>query len=170
MRSFGSNSIMLQIGEPSWLPVALHLACAVARSHCYELILVKMIPVSHAGWLGTELGNLQLTETDRRLMQNCAATAEDYGVPYSTEIYQYITLSEAIVDAAQYFNARMVFANLPQYKLPFWRKLLMWRMRRQFARLGRLLYTLDETTPNEPQVPLIVVPAEAPEDSFTPIT
>jgi hypothetical protein len=163
MVSFGISSILVQIGEPAWTSAALHLACAVARTHCYELILIKMVPVSHAGWLGTEFGNLNFTETDRRLIQDCSATAEDYGVPFSTELYQYMTLSEAIVDAAQDFNARIVIASLPQYKLPFWRKFLMWRMRCQLTKQRRLLYTLDRLYLNESLIPQILVPA-APQD------
>jgi hypothetical protein len=157
--SLDTSSIMVQIDEPAWTSAALHLACAVARTSCYELILIKMVPVSHVGWLGTEFGNLNFTETDRRLIQDCSATAEDYGVPFSTELYQYVTLSEAIVDAAQYFNARIVIASLPQYKLPFWRTFLTWRMRRQLAKQRRLLYTLDKTYPNEQLLPQILVPA-----------
>jgi hypothetical protein len=167
MLSFGSSSIMVRIGEPAWTLAALHLACAVARTHRCELLLVKMVPVSHASWLGTEFGNQNFTERDRRFLQECSATAEDYGITFSTGVYQYFTLSEAIVDAAEHFNTRIVFASLPQYKLPFWRRFLMWQMRRQFAKQGRLLYALDETFPDEAQVPHILVPAETPEPTLT---
>jgi hypothetical protein len=141
----------------------------MARTHCYELILVKMVPVSHVGWLGTEFGSQHYTEADRRFLKDCSTTAEDYGVPFSTAIYQYVTLSEAIVDAAEHFNTRIVIANLPQYKLPFWRRFLTWQMRRQLAKQRRLLFTLDESSPDEPQVPLIVMPAETAENTFTPL-
>jgi hypothetical protein len=168
MLSLGSSSIMVQIGEPAWTSAALHLGCAVARTHCYELILVKMIPVSHVGWLGTEFGNQNFNETDRKFLQQCSATAEDYGVPFSAGVYQYFTLSEAIVDAAEYFNARIVIARLPQYKLPFWRRFLLWQMRRQFAQQRRLLYTLDQPSRNEPPVHQIFLPAATPEKALTP--
>jgi hypothetical protein len=155
----GISSIMVQVGEPVWTSAALHLACAIARTRCYELILVKLIPVSHVGWLGTDFGNQNLTEADRKLMQDCCATAEDYGVLFSTGLYQYVTLSEALVDAAQDFDAQIVIASLPPYKLPFWRRFLTWRMRRQLTKQRRLLYTLDRSHSNELPLPQILVPA-----------
>jgi hypothetical protein len=127
-----------------------------------------MIPVTHVGWLGTEFGTQNFTESDRRVMQECSATAEDYGIPFSIGVYQYVTLSEAIVDAAEHFNAQIVIASLPQYKLPFWQRFLTWQMRRQFAKQRRLLYTLDETSLDEPQTPQILVTIETPEKALTP--
>src|SRR5207248_3083715 len=137
-------SIMVQIGEPKWTLAALHLASAVARTNGDALILVKMIPVSHVGWLGTEFGYRNFTEADRRLLKDYAATAEDYGVASSVELYQYAILSDAIADAAEYVNARIIFATLPHYKLPFWRRFLIWRLHARLKRQGRLLYVLDE--------------------------
>jgi hypothetical protein len=126
-----------------------------------------MVPVSHVGWLGTEFGNQHFTEAHRRFLQDCASTVEDYGVPFSAEIFQYVTLSEAIVDAAQHFNTRIVIASLPHYKLPFWRRFLTWQMHRQLTKQRRLLYTLDETPLHEPEVPQMLVTAETPEHSVT---
>jgi hypothetical protein len=159
MQVSGVSTIMVQIGEPKWTLAALHLACAVARTNGHELILVKMIPVSHVGWLGTEFGYRNFTETDRRLLKEYGATAEDYGIASSVELYQYVILSDAIVDAAEYVNARFIFATLPQYKLPFWRRFLLWRLHSKLKRQGRLLYVLDEPLLEETWVPHIVVPA-----------
>jgi hypothetical protein len=151
-------SIMVQIAEPQWTLQALHLACAVGRTNSYRITLVKMVPVSHVGWLATEFGYQHFSIEDRRLLQECAITAEDYGVTVVTELFQYITLSEAIVDASTCFNARIVFATLPHYRLPYWRKFLIWQMRNGLAQQHRLLYTLEESLTPVQQTPSIVVP------------
>jgi hypothetical protein len=152
------GSIMVQMAEPQWTLQALHLACAVARANGYPITLVKMVPVSHVGWLATELGYQHFTIEDRRLLQECSITAEDYGVPSSVKLFQYVTLSEAVVDAAEQFNPRIVFATLPHYKLPYWRKYLIWRMRHALEHQQRLLYTLEESLTPVQQTPSIIVP------------
>jgi hypothetical protein len=149
---------MVQVGTPKWTLAALHLACAVAHTNGYPLVLVKMVPVSHVGWLGTELGYQNFTESDRRLLRVYAETAEAYGVVPSAELYQYTILSDAIVDSAAYFDARIIFATLPRYKLPFWRGFLLWRVHWQLRRQGRLLFTLDEPHATDAWLPHIVVP------------
>jgi hypothetical protein len=154
--------VMVQVAKPGWTLAALHLACAVARTNCLGLVLVKMVPVAHAGWLGTELGYQNFTEADQRLLREYAATAEAYGVVPSAELFQYVILGDAIVDAADYFDARITFATLPPYKLPLWRRFWLWRLRRQMARRGRLLYTLDRPHLFDSTLPYILVPSSGP--------
>jgi hypothetical protein len=138
------RSIMVQLGEPQWTSEALHLACTLARANACDLTIVKMVPVGQPGWLGTELGNRNFSAADQELLRECAITAEDYGVQVAVDLYQYLILSDAILDAAEYFDAHLTFATLPRYKLPFWRKFLMWRLHRQFQMRGRVLNTLEE--------------------------
>ncbi len=159
MTSANGSCVMVQVAEPKWTLAALHLACAVARTNGYALVLVKMVPVSHVGWLGTELGYQNLTEADHRLLRDYAATAEAYGVVPSAELFQYAILSDAIVDAAAYFDARIIFATLPRYRLPLWRRFLLWRLHRQMEWQGRLLYTLDDPRLADAGLPYIVVPS-----------
>src|SRR2546428_56721 len=117
-----TQSIMVQITDRRWTLAAMHLACALARPCGAEVALVKMVPVQHVGWLGTDLGYLRLTLDDRKDMTDYETITEDYGVPSSRHFYQYATLPGAIVDAAEYVNAGVVFATLPTSIIPFWRK------------------------------------------------
>ncbi len=158
------RSIMVQLGEPAWTSKALHLACTLARANSCGLTIVKLVPVGQPGWLGTELGNRNFTTADQALLRDCAITAEDYGVQFSVELYQYVILSDAIFDAAEYFDAHLTFATLPYYKLPFWRKFLMRRLHRQFERQGRVVNTLEEPIALEEWIPSPIassfIPAE----------
>src|SRR5689334_9310770 len=110
------KSIMVQLGEPQWTSEALHFACTVARANSCGLTVVKLIPVGHPGWLGTELGNQNFTTADRNLLRECAITAEDYGIQVTVDLYQYVILSDAVLDAAEYFDAQLTFATLPHYR------------------------------------------------------
>jgi hypothetical protein len=160
----GVGPIMITIGEPKWTSEALHLACAVARVNTCEVALVKMVPVAHIAWLGTELGYQNFNIADEQYLRECLATAEDYGVTASVRLFQYVTLSDGIADAVEYFDAKIVFATLPLYRLPSWRRFLMWRLRRQLAACGRTLYTLEKPHSSEEWAPQIVVsPPSSPE-------
>jgi hypothetical protein len=57
--------IMLQIADRTWTLEALHCVCAIARKMSAKIPLVKMIPVQHIRWLGTELGNMNFSEEDQ---------------------------------------------------------------------------------------------------------
>jgi hypothetical protein len=137
------QKIMVQVADRNWTLSALHLACALARSMDAEIALVKMVPVQHISWLGTEFGYQNLTVGDHDELIAYQATAEDYGVPLHTEMFQYMTLPDAIADAAEYFGAQVVFATLPKSALPYWRRFQLWNLRRRLARQHRQFYTLD---------------------------
>jgi hypothetical protein len=147
------RSVLVQLGEPEWTSEALHVACTVARANACELTIVKLVPVGQPGWLGLELGNANFTSADHKLLRECAITAEDYGIQCSVSLYQYLILSDAIVDAADYFDAHLTFATLPHFKLPFWRRFLTWRSRQQFQARGRMLNTLEEPITLEDWIP-----------------
>jgi hypothetical protein len=154
----GVSQIMIEIDQPKWTLEALHLACAVARVSSWEVVLVKMVPVAHISWLGTELGYQNFSIADEEFLRVCLATAEDYGITASVRLFQYVTLSDGIADAAEYFDTQFVFATLPYYRLPGWRRFLMWRLRRQLAERGRSLYTLDRPPSSADWAPQILVP------------
>src|SRR5258708_11551104 len=107
------NMIMVQIADRTWTLGALHHACTLARGTNSEITLVKMLPVQHMNWLGTEFGNLHLTEQDRHDLGDFQATVEDYGVPYAALTFQYFSLPEALSDAADHIDAQALFATLP---------------------------------------------------------
>ncbi len=131
--------IMVQVANHEWNKQALYYACTLARRGVSKISLVKMIPVQHIAWLGTEFGNLNLTNAERIELADCAATVEDYGVEYSTLVFQYTTLSDALLDAAQHVQADVVFATLPHGLFPWWDKFREENLRRQFAKQQRVL-------------------------------
>ena len=131
--------IMVQVANHEWNKQALYYAYTLARRGVCKIALVKMIPVQHIAWLGTELGNLNLTNADRIELEDCAATVEDYGVEYSTLVFQYATLYDALLDAAEYVQANVVFATLPDGRLPWWDRLRRENLRHYFAKQQRVL-------------------------------
>ena len=131
--------IMVQVADHEWNKRALYYACTLARRGVSKIALVKMIPVQHVGWLGTEFGNLNLTNADRSELEDCEATVEDYGVEYSTLFFQYATLADALMGAAEYMDANVVFAKLPQGLIPWWDRRRGDNLRRKLARQQRVL-------------------------------
>src|SRR5260221_8460506 len=103
------NVIMVQIADRGWTLTALHHACTLARGTNAEIMLVKMLPVQHTSWLGTEFGNMHLTEQDRADLCDFQATVEDYGVPYTALTFQYFSLAGALADASDHVDAQIVF-------------------------------------------------------------
>ena len=114
-------------------------ACVLARQRSANIALVKMVPVQHLGWLGTDLGYLNLSEKDYREIADYEATIEDYGVLFSTELFQYATLADALLQCADHLEAQVVFATLPKSILPFWRSYQLRGMRRGLAQHQRAL-------------------------------
>jgi hypothetical protein len=137
--------IMVQIADRPWTVDAIHSACKLARQINGQLVLMSMIPVQHLSYLGTEFGYLNVTDAMRSAMHEYASTAEDYGVPFSTQRFQYVTLLEAIVQAANEVNAQLVFATLPQSIIPYWRKFQQTRLRHQLQHHHRVLIDLEQT-------------------------
>jgi hypothetical protein len=135
--------IMVHMANREWTLAAMHTACALARNTGAEVTVVKMVAVHHPGWLGTDLGYRSLSWQDHDNLRYYQATAEDYGVAFSMLVFQYVTLPEALVDAAAYIDAQEVFAVLPQSLIPYWRQLQLWNLRRQLSQQGRCLYTLE---------------------------
>jgi hypothetical protein len=131
--------IMVQIADPEWTQEALYDACILARKHCGEVALVKMLAVQHLSWLGTSEGLMGLSELDRAAMKNYEATVEDYGVNFSSHVFQYFSLPEAVVEAAEYLDADIVFATLPKSLVPQWHEFQMRKLRHRLARRQRVL-------------------------------
>ncbi len=139
-----SRPVMVLMGEDSWTVEALHRACGLARTNGAEVALVKMIPVQHVGWLGTEFGYQNLNWEDRDALYDYLTIPEDYGVRFSVQLFQYVTLPEAISDAAEYLDAESVFATLPAGQIPLWRAWSLARLRRRLARHNRTLIISEE--------------------------
>jgi len=154
-----TKTIMVQSADRQWTLAALHFACALARNTGAEIAMVKMTPVQHLGWLGTDFGNNNMLQQDHIDLRDFEETAEDYGVPVSAHVFQYATLLEAIADAAAYVNAEIVFARIPDSRLAVRRKVQTWYLRHLLARADRQLYTLEKPAgvPPERWTPSIAV-------------
>lgn len=126
--------IMVQIADRAWTMDALHRACRLGRTMPTHIALVKMIPVQHTSWLGTELGDRNFSQQDQREIINFEATVEDYGIEYSSTFFQYTELDEAILQAAEMLNASIVFATLPKSVIPFWRNIQLQILQRRLRR------------------------------------
>jgi len=103
--------ILVQLADYRWTLEATHTACQIARSTRAEIVFVKLVPVQHIGWLGTDLGYRAFTTSDYANLQEYASIAEDYGVANIVQAFQYATLVEGIVQTAEYFDAQLVFAT-----------------------------------------------------------
>ncbi len=129
--------IMVQISDCEWTLEALHCAGLLARNTSARVVLVKMIPVQHVNWLGTEWGYANLTDQDRAELADYQATIEDYGVEFAPLLFQYVTLAEAIAQAAEFVNAQIVFAKIPESVIPFWTRFQRWSLNQHFAHQNR---------------------------------
>ena len=125
--------MMVQIADRSWTLEALHCAGVMARAKSATIALVMMVPVQHLGWLGTDFGYLNISEQERREIDDYQNTLEDYGVEFELCLFQYATLADALVQAAEYVHAQVVFATLPKSVIPSWHRYQLRNLRRQFA-------------------------------------
>jgi hypothetical protein len=153
-------SIMVQMANSQWTLSALHLAFALSRRTCVEVALVKFVSVTHAQWLGTPLGKKELTASERDAITAYQATAEDYGVPFVLYTMQYVTLLDAIVQAAEQVDAQAVFANLEPGLIPLWHRFQLWRLRQSLQHNNRQFYPLEQpaNVDADEWVPSVLVP------------
>jgi hypothetical protein len=150
--------IMVQMRDRKWTLAALHLACAVARNSETSVVLIRMVQVQHIQWLAMDLEVEPPSYQEVQDLDEFCATAEDYGVQLIIQTFRYATLLGAISDAADYVNARIVFATLPNYHFKPWRKLLMWDLSRRLRHHQRQLCTLEDGSDISPFAPSILVP------------
>lgn len=139
----GVPSIVVCVADHRWTLDALHLASALARDTRLPIHLVQFIQVDHPLQLGTDYGYAHFSRQAQALMREYQATLEDYGVPFDTGLYQYVTLSGGIVDVVEQCSAQAVFASLPAGVVPWWNRLQRWTLRRRLQRRNCALFTLD---------------------------
>ena len=138
------ESILVQMAEARWTEEALHLACAMARNTHSEIVLLRMIETQHLSWLGTSFGMESFSPEESDRVWEYKAIAKRYGVEFSVEPMRWVSYVEAMVEASEQLNAEVVFAHLPESRLPFVRKFQIWDLRRQLAQRHSTLYTLDQ--------------------------
>lgn len=137
----------------------MHLACAMARNTHSNLVLLHLIRVRSPYLLGTELGVIPPSRRELKDIVEYDMIAEDYGVETALQPMGYISLTDALVQAAERTHASVVFAHVPESVFPFWRKFQVWDLRRQLMALGCQLYTLDKPKQPEEWVPSVSLKA-----------
>jgi len=153
------STIMVQIMDPQKTLEALHFACALARGQRSKVVLVKMVLVDHLSWLGSELGNHHFTDEDNEALRNFREIAHSYDVEVETQTFQFTTFTSAIVQAADYVDAKIVFAELPPSTLPFWYRFRVWLVRQALAERDGHLYLLEKGRSPNFGAPSVLVPA-----------
>jgi nucleotide-binding universal stress UspA family protein len=156
------ETILVQMAQEDWTMQAVHLACALARNNGAEVALLRLMPVPHPSYLGTSMGNQPPTEHEYRMLKEYAATAEDYGVSFTVNSMQCMTTLDAVAEAADNLDAKVVFAQVPESRIPYWRTFQIWNLKRQFHGGQRQLFTLDQPVNDPDWTPAITVKAAAP--------
>jgi hypothetical protein len=151
--------ILVQISNKQWTMQAMHLACAMARNTRDSVTLLHLMRVRNPVLLGTELGIVPPTSQERKDLCEYEMIAEDYGVKMIVQPMQYDDLAEALLQAADFTNAQVVFVNLPESLFPFWKRFQMWNFRRELAAHGRQIYILDQTNQTDEWVPSVSLKA-----------
>lgn len=137
------QTIIVQMSDRQWTMQALHLACALARNNHAQVILLRLIAVNYPGYLGTPFGNGSLTRSEYADIKEFVATAEDYGIELSLSQMQCVSSPGALADAANELKADVVFAHVPESRIPYWRRLQVWNLERRLSHCQ--LFTLDKS-------------------------
>ncbi len=153
------NMILVQISNKQWTMQAMHLACAMARNTHSSVTLLNLMRVRSPALLGTELGVVPPTTQEHQDLHEYVMVAEDYGVEIILQPMQYDDIAEAIIQAADYADASVVFAHLPESVFPFWKKFQTWNLRRELLAQGRQLYILDTNEKADEWVPSVSLKA-----------
>lgn len=130
--------------DKQWTAKAVQMACGLAKNTQAEIVLVKMIPVDHLSWLNSEAGYAHLQEDDFTEAAYFGRICTEDGVAVSFLPFQYYTLADAIVDAADYLNAHAVFATLPPSLVKPWHSFQLWSLEHHLNARSRHLYQLDK--------------------------
>ena len=149
------KTILVQMSNRHWTMPALHLACALARNTNANVVLLQLMPVRHAAYLGTAFGLTTPTTQEYRDIDEYRATAEDYGVDMIIQPMQCLDTWDALIQAAQSLEADAVFADIPESWMPFWQKFQTWWLRRRLT--PRQLFVIDKLTQSVDRLPSIVI-------------
>ncbi|MBL8134740.1 MAG: hypothetical protein JNL42_22965 [Anaerolineae bacterium] len=137
-------TLLVQLSDRSWTTEALHHACALARQMQVTVTLLRLIPVRHASYLGTDLCSLSPSAQEEADLSEFGATAEDYGVECVVQPMQYLDELSALADAAELLDAVVVFARAPVRRRTWWNRLQMWSLKHRLAAFGSRLVTLEQ--------------------------
>jgi nucleotide-binding universal stress UspA family protein len=139
------SSILVQMADHEWTQRALHIACGLAREQKADVVLLRLMQVEHISYLGSEFGEAAFTHEEYTKIDLYAMIAEEYGVEVSIEQIQALSPLDAVVDAANTLDARVIFARVLPSAIPFLHTLRMHHLERRLRGSGRQLFTLDES-------------------------
>jgi hypothetical protein len=151
------KTILVQMSDRRWTMPALHLACALARDTDADIILLRLMHVEHAAYLGTQFGYHTPTPQERDDIAEYKATAEDYGTLLTIQLMQCLSPLEGLVDAANQLDADAVFAYVPKSWIPYWQTLQKWILQHRLSTANRQIFMLDQPDPNKGRLPTITV-------------
>lgn len=123
-----TEALLVVLGDPGWTRRAMHLACAVARDLSMPVVVIDMVRVNHPSLSGETAGLLNHTPLERRLLQECGETAEDYAVNFELHEVAYADYVSGLASAAEQIGVSLVFAPPPASRFTFWNRLVLWRM------------------------------------------
>jgi hypothetical protein len=134
------KTIMVQLSNEHWTLEAMHLASAMTRSLKGKVVLLRLVLANNPGLLGW--GIPLPTSKEEHQIRNYATVAEDYGVEFSVQPMQYVSLVEALAQAVEGLKVDVLFANVAKSKIPLWGVYQQWSLKRKLH--GCQLVTLDE--------------------------
>jgi hypothetical protein len=144
-RQMAMSTIIVQATDQSHTLTALRAACDLAYNNQYDIVLLKLVPVNHPSWLGTDdWGYLNLTQQDQESLREYGRYAESCGVKVEVCCLQSISTVDALVGAAENVNAQIVFAHVPHTIIPFLHHWQIWLLRRGLKQRQCQLYTSDD--------------------------
>ncbi len=138
-----SKTTMIVMADEAWTTRALLTAFAIARQVGGTVTLLRMIPVTHPGHLGTSFGYMNNPKADADALNHYRQMAAG-DVDLKVVDFQYISRVEAICDAAEQLDAKIVLTSLPDSRLPYLHALRTWLLKAQLRHQGR---TLISSTP-----------------------
>ncbi len=157
------NTILVQMKDKNWTRQALHLACALAKNYRARIILLRLEAVQHLSYLGTEFGSEPLSRQEYAAWLDYASIAADYGVEIVRRSMQCWSVPDAIAEAADYVDAQVVFAYVPQSRLPYVQRLQHWRLKRRLQKAKRHLYTFEQSVGYSNPPWIVIPPAQIPQ-------
>ncbi len=140
---------MVHMLDRAWTQEALHYACLRARESGADVALLRLVPTRSARWLGTEFSYRPLTVSGYDDLSEHLATAEDYG--FQLELYHMTSLStdEALIQAAEQFNAGVIMTRPERSLVPYWNWFQTRRLEKLLRARGCELCLLDPQANND---------------------
>lgn len=132
-----TSTILVQIADQKWTLETLQAACVLAQKTEAQIILVQMVPVQHAPWLGSDWGLMSLNPQAVSTFARYQTFIEEHGVEGVPMLFQYSTWMEGTLQLVESANPSIIFVRAPESALPLWGGFQKWLMQRQFTRQGR---------------------------------